>query len=163
LNTAYTTISEPVNRRQYDLFGASVNGGDDTFADAVQKMFDEFLDGQYDTLLGLVDQISSMNPDLPITKEGTRVVLQSMREICLWGGNLWGAAKFEVIALYEIHVDLQALPFFDFRGRLMKSAALSKGLLSLVAKMMPSVAARAMEGSAVHIRRIDMFVFNTVI
>ncbi|TPX57888.1 hypothetical protein PhCBS80983_g03488 [Powellomyces hirtus] len=159
LSTAYTTLSEPLNRRQYDLFGRAVDGSEHTFADALQKVFDEFMEGQYDTLMALVDQIQSLNPELHINKEGARFVLSSMREFCLWSGKCWGAAKFELIYLYEIHLDIQALSYFDFKGRLMKTAALSKGLITLMAKMVPA-GNLIMEESLPTIERVEMYMFN---
>ncbi|KAI8588372.1 DnaJ domain-containing protein [Geranomyces variabilis] len=156
LSTAYTTLSEPVNRRQYDLFGKSVDGSDTTFSDALRKVFDEFLEGEYDSIMALVDQIQTLNPEIHISREGTRTVLSSMRDLCLWGGRCWSGARGEVVGLVEMHNDIQRLPFLDFRGRLAKTATLSKGIICAVAKCVPAGGV-VLEKSMPGIERCEMF------
>ncbi|KAJ3163043.1 hypothetical protein HDU86_002212 [Geranomyces michiganensis] len=156
LSTAYTTLSEPVNRRQYDLFGKSVDGSDTTFSDALRKVFDEFLEGEYDSIMALVDQIQTLNPEIHISREGTRTVLSSMREFCLWSGRCWSGARGEVVGLYEMHNEIQRLPFLDFRGRLAKTATLSKGIICAVAKCVPAGGV-VLEKSMPGIERCEMF------
>ncbi|KAI9002647.1 hypothetical protein HDU85_001773 [Gaertneriomyces sp. JEL0708] len=132
LSDAYQTLSDPFHRRQYDLYGKRVGGDEDTFSDAVQQVFNEFMEGHYDTLMRLVDHLQSLNPEINISKEGARTVFSSMRQFCLWSGRCWDTAKFEIITLYEIHMDLQSLSYFDISGRLWKAGQLSRGILSLL-------------------------------
>ncbi|KAI8826035.1 uncharacterized protein EV422DRAFT_515066 [Fimicolochytrium jonesii] len=160
LNDAYSTISDPNHRRQYDMYGKRVNGSEQTFADALQQVIDEFLEGHYDTLMSIIDHIQSLNPELRISKEGARHVLSSMRDFCLWSGKCWSALKFEIITLYEIHSDIQSLSYFDVRGRLCKAARLSKGLISLMAKIVP-VGGYLIEAQIPMVERVEVYLFSS--
>ncbi|KAJ3149555.1 hypothetical protein HDU89_003606 [Geranomyces variabilis] len=145
-----------LRRSKYDLFGKSVDGSDTTFSDALRKVFDEFLEGEYDSIMALVDQIQTLNPEIHISREGTRTVLSSMRDLCLWGGRCWSGARGEVVGLVEMHNDIQRLPFLDFRGRLAKTATLSKGIICAVAKCVPAGGV-VLEKSMPGIERCEMF------
>ncbi|KAJ3193048.1 hypothetical protein HK101_005518 [Irineochytrium annulatum] len=63
-------------------------------------------------------------------------IFGSMREFVLWSGGCWGAAKFEILKLYEIQHDLQSLPYLDVIGRWRMSGQLSNGMIVLMCKMM---------------------------
>ncbi|KNC97018.1 uncharacterized protein SPPG_07833 [Spizellomyces punctatus DAOM BR117] len=137
LSNAYSTLSDPFNRRQYDMFGKQIDGNEQTFYDALNQVFSEFLEGHFETLMRLVDHVQSLNPDFHISKEGTRHVLSSMRDFCLWSGRCWGTVKFELITLYEIHMDIQSLSYFDVKGRFLKSGVLSRGIIALMGRLIP--------------------------
>ncbi|KAJ3288132.1 hypothetical protein HK104_008322 [Borealophlyctis nickersoniae] len=137
LSNAYQTLSDPYNRRAYDLYGRQVDGSEQTFSDAVQQVFQEFLDGHFDTFIRVVDYLQSLNPEFKISKDGTRSVLNHLRDFCLWSKKGWDAAKFEIIHLYELQEDLRCCSYWDVPGRLRRAAQLSKGILQLLGKILP--------------------------
>jgi hypothetical protein len=61
----------------------------------------------------------------------------SLRDFFLWGGDCWGAAKFEVIQLYELQQELRCLSYFDLMGRWKISNQISMGILALMGRMVP--------------------------
>lgn len=131
LGNAYQTLSKPESRQLYDLYGQRVDGTDQTFADAVSQVFSEFLAGQFDTLIRMVDHIQSLNPEVKINRDHARRVFSSVREFFLWSGDCWGAARFEVIRLYEMEQKLTQLSYFDVLGRWQLAGRLSSGILHL--------------------------------
>lgn len=82
-----------------------------------------------------------------------------MREFCLWSGKCWGAAKFEIINLYELHADIQSLSLFDIKGRLLKSGQLSRGIIALMGKIIP-VGGFLVEKQIPAIERVEVFLFG---
>ncbi|KAJ3333705.1 hypothetical protein HDU76_004851 [Blyttiomyces sp. JEL0837] len=136
LSSAYQTLSEPQSRQAYDLYGRQVDGNEQTFVDAISQVFSEFLAGQFDTLIRIVDYVQTLNPDVKISKEQARQIFGSMREFFLWSGDCWGAAKFEVIQLYEMQQDLRCLSYFDIAGRWRTAGQLSSGILALMGRVL---------------------------
>ncbi|KAJ3218862.1 hypothetical protein HDU67_003817 [Dinochytrium kinnereticum] len=76
-------------------------------------VFTEFLAGHFDNLMRMLEYVQSIHPDVNISKERARQIFGSMREFVLWTGSCWGAAKFEIIRLYEIQQRLQCMSYFD--------------------------------------------------
>ncbi|KAI9359335.1 DnaJ domain-containing protein [Zopfochytrium polystomum] len=132
LSNAYQTLKSDSTRQNYDLYGRQVDGNDQSFSDTVAQVFDEFLNGQFDTLLRMLEMVQTLNPDVRINKDQARRVFSSMRDFFLWGGDCWGAAKFELIRLWELQHELSQLSYFDVAGRWRLAGRLSNGVLHLM-------------------------------
>ncbi|KAJ3199182.1 hypothetical protein HK099_003278, partial [Clydaea vesicula] len=131
LSSAYQTLSDPINRHAYDLYGRQVEGSDQTFSDVVSKIFQEFMADQYDNISNFFVLMSRINPDLNIPRDTTQAFFSNAKDFCLYFKKGLGAAKFEIINLYELQQSLKALSYFDFVGRLKLTLAMSKGFLKI--------------------------------
>lgn len=87
LNTAYKTLS--TNQRAYDMNGASVNGNEQTLDDLLSQIYQEFMNGHFESLLCIVEQMHSLNPDIRINPDSARyklnyvIYLNLINFICL--------------------------------------------------------------------------------
>ncbi|KAJ3097206.1 hypothetical protein HDU97_005091 [Phlyctochytrium planicorne] len=118
--------------------GRLFDGHEETFSDAVAQVFAEFLSGQYDSLIRMLEYLQSIHPDVKISKDKAHQIFGNLREFMLWSGDCWGAAKFEVIKLYEMQQRLNDKSYFDFAGRWRASAEISQGMLSMLLKVVAS-------------------------
>ncbi|KAJ1546288.1 hypothetical protein HK405_007238 [Cladochytrium tenue] len=115
LSSAYQTLKSEVSRQNYDLYGRQVDGNEQSFSDTLAQAFEEFLNGQFDTLIRMVDLVQT-----------------SMREFFIWGGGCWDAAKLELIRLWDLQYELSQLSYLDVFGRWRVAGRLSHGILRLI-------------------------------
>jgi hypothetical protein len=59
----------------------------------------------------------------------------SAREFFLWGGDCWGAVKFEILHLYELQQELRCLSVFDLMGRWRIASKISNGMVALMGRL----------------------------
>jgi len=131
------------------LHGTKCDGTDQTLSELVSQIWKEFMHGHFDSLLGLIEHVQALNPDMNfhpddaryiqhIKSHTPRKVLMSLRELCLYSSRCLDVIKFDIINVYEIHNDLTSRSYFDFIGRAKLSCALSKGLLKIPLSLLQS-------------------------
>ncbi|ORY04855.1 DnaJ-domain-containing protein [Basidiobolus meristosporus CBS 931.73] len=139
ISTAYETLSNSNSRRSYDQNGTKINSlsSDETLISALLQIFNEFMDGDFEHLLSIVEFINIQNPDLNIDKEKANQLFAQVREGFLgdYGCVYLNEVKFEVMKIYEIQSELRTLSYFDVFGRLRLSIQLSRIFFSIPVKM----------------------------
>ncbi|KAK9763102.1 hypothetical protein K7432_010533 [Basidiobolus ranarum] len=149
ISTAYETLSNTNSRRTYDHYGTKINSlnSEETLSSALLQIFNEFMEGDFEHLLSIVEFINFQNPDLNIDKEKANQLFVQVREVFLVAGKYLNEVKFEVMKLYEIQGELRSLSYFDVFGRLRLSIQLSRIFFSIPVKMNNAVADRQIVNS----------------
>ncbi|KAK9767299.1 hypothetical protein K7432_003027 [Basidiobolus ranarum] len=144
ISTAYETLSNTNSRRSYDHNGTKINSlsSEETLSSALLQIFNEFMEGDFEHLLSIVEFINIQNPDLNIDKEKANQLFAQVREVFLVAGKYLNEVKFEVMKIYEIQGELRSLSYFDVFGRLRLSIQLSRIFFSIPVKMNNAVADR---------------------
>ncbi|RKP22556.1 hypothetical protein SYNPS1DRAFT_25660, partial [Syncephalis pseudoplumigaleata] len=137
LSSAYETLSNPTRRREYDISGRRYHSqnSEETLSNALAQFFSEFMAGDFDNLLQIVEFLNSQNPELAINKESARRFFHQIRDVALVAGQYLNVAKFEVMRLYEIQQELRSLSYFDVLGRLRLTIQMTRVFLAIPIKM----------------------------
>ncbi|KAI8049531.1 DnaJ domain-containing protein [Syncephalis plumigaleata] len=137
LSSAYETLSNPTRRRDYDVSGRRYHSqnSEETLSNALAQFFSEFMAGDFDNLLQIVEFLNSQNPELAINKESARRFFHQIRDVALVAGQYLNVAKFEVMRLYEIQQELRSLSYFDVLGRLRLTIQMTRVFLAIPIKM----------------------------
>ncbi|KAI9595416.1 hypothetical protein BDF19DRAFT_422709 [Syncephalis fuscata] len=137
LSSAYETLSNPSRRRDYDVSGRRYHShnSEETLSNALAQFFSEFMAGDFDNLLQIVEFLNSQNPELAINKDSARRFFHQIRDVALVAGQYLSVAKFEVMRLYEIQQELRSLSYFDVLGRLRLTIQMTRVFLAIPIKM----------------------------
>ncbi|KAK9763697.1 hypothetical protein K7432_009394 [Basidiobolus ranarum] len=141
ISVAYETLSNRNSRKLYDRSGTSSDGftGEETLSEALVQIFKEFMDGDFEHLLSIVELLNTQNPDLNIDKEKANQLFVQVREKCIVVGKYLTQVKFEVMRLYEIQWELRSLSYFNVFGRLRLSIQLSRVFFNIPVKLSTAV------------------------
>ncbi|ORX98740.1 DnaJ-domain-containing protein [Basidiobolus meristosporus CBS 931.73] len=137
ISVAYETLSNKNSRKLYDCSGASADGfsGEETLSEALSQIFKEFMDGDFEHLLSIVELLNTQNPELNIDKEKANQLFVQVREKFIVVGKYLTQVKFEVMRLYEIQGELRSLSYLNVFGRLRLSIKLSRVFINIPVKL----------------------------
>ncbi|KAI9144098.1 hypothetical protein BKA69DRAFT_1122736 [Paraphysoderma sedebokerense] len=132
LSTAYETLKSTSSRRQYDLCGERVDGrGTETFKEVLVHLYLEFMDGNFENLLNVVDFVCDHNPAVTIERENARQFLEGLRDKMIVAKSCFHAAQPSLYRIHDLHVELLSLSYFNVLGRARFSFQLLKTLLEI--------------------------------
>ncbi|RKP11475.1 DnaJ domain-containing protein, partial [Piptocephalis cylindrospora] len=136
VSSAYETLHDPARRKDYDVHGRRYHSAnsEETLSNALSQIFSEFMAGDFDNLMQIVEFINTQNPELGINQDGARRFFTQVRDVVVLAGKYLSVAKFEVIRLYEIQQELRALSYFDVLGRLRLTIQMTRVFLSIPIK-----------------------------
>lgn len=97
--SAYETLSHPVKRKDYDLYGRRVHSrnSEETLSQALGQIFAEFMAGDFENLLLIVDFINTQNPDLAINKENAQQFFHQVRDVIMGTLSFTGCLRNGVL------------------------------------------------------------------
>ncbi|KAL7751413.1 hypothetical protein RI367_003273 [Sorochytrium milnesiophthora] len=132
LSSAYATLKEPATRHAYDHFGDRVPAnGEETLYEVLVQMWFQFVEGNFDNLVSVVDYLSYSNPDMNIPKDSVKQLLVQLRRIMMVTTSCYSTAKPALCSAYDLHHELQSLSYFNLVGRLRLSLQLLRTLLNI--------------------------------
>ncbi|KXS21642.1 DnaJ-domain-containing protein [Gonapodya prolifera JEL478] len=142
LATAYETLRHPASRKLYDLQGEkprTQSNAEETFSTAMAQVVADFLEGNYDSIVALVEQMRHANADFNISPENVREMLSNFHTYVVTAAKCYNSCRTELTEIYDSVVALRDLPFFDVLGRIRTSVRLLRALMALPVKINESM------------------------
>ncbi|KAJ3342354.1 DNA-directed RNA polymerase III subunit RPC3 [Gonapodya sp. JEL0774] len=142
LATAYETLRQPTSRRLYDLQGekpSTLSNPDETFSTAMAQVVADFLEGNYDSIIALVEQVRQTNTDLNVSPENVREILSNFHTYVMTAAKCYDNCRTELTEIYDSVVALRDLPFFDVIARISTSVRLLRALMALPVRINESM------------------------
>ncbi|KAL7310297.1 hypothetical protein PS15m_009814 [Mucor circinelloides] len=147
LSIAYETLSNPSSKLLYDVSkhkGTSttsssfVSSDDDNPNDTLQRvlhqLFNEMLDGEFQTMRAFIHALNETNPGMHITEDAIIQIelgFRKMRELFQSTHQYYKVVQFELMKLYELQHELRTLSYFSLWRRMQLSITICKVLLQL--------------------------------
>lgn len=147
LSIAYETLSNPSSKLLYDVSkhkGTSatsssfVSSDDDNPNDTLQRvlhqLFNEMLDGEFQTMRAFIHALNETNPGMHITEDAILQIelgFRKMRELFQSTHQYYKVVQFELMKLYELQHELRTLSYFSLWRRMQLSITICKVLLQL--------------------------------
>jgi len=131
--SAYETLYDPQRREEYDLYGKRYHSmnSEATLSNALAQIFTEFMQGEFENLLQIVEFINTQNPDIAISRDSAKQFFAQVHDVVVVAGRYCSVAKFEIMKLYEIQQQLRRLSYFDVLGRLRLTIRMTRIFLSI--------------------------------
>ncbi|KAL9537518.1 hypothetical protein MBANPS3_011706 [Mucor bainieri] len=143
----YETLSNPSSKLLYDVSkhkGTSttsssfVSSDDDNPNDTLQRvlhqLFNEMLDGEFQTMRAFIHALNETNPGMHITEDAILQIelgFRKMRELFQSTHQYYKVVQFELMKLYELQHELRTLSYFSLCRRMQLSITICKVLLQL--------------------------------
>ncbi len=102
-------------------------------------MLEEFLSGNFDQILTVLELLRRSNPELNISQEAVHDFLVSLRSYVLVGSKCWDACRHEIFKLMELQTTSRDLGYLDVAGRLRIAIQLSRTILQIPLRMNQSM------------------------
>ncbi|GAA5804023.1 hypothetical protein HPULCUR_009509 [Helicostylum pulchrum] len=143
LSIAYETLSNPTSKLMYDVSkhkgtastsASFVNSDDDNPNDTLQRLFNEMLDGEFQTMRAFIHALNETNPGMHITEDAILQIelgFRKMRELFQSTHQYYKVVQFELMKLYELQHELRTLSYFSIWRRMQLSITICKVLLQL--------------------------------
>ncbi|KAI8088784.1 uncharacterized protein BX664DRAFT_385389 [Halteromyces radiatus] len=141
LSLAYETLSDPSTKLMYDLssnkkqnFQSSTKNPNDTLQRVLHQLFNEMMDGEFQTMRAFIYALNETNPGMHISEDAIihiEVAFRKMREVFVSTQQYYQVVQFELMRLYELQQELRALSYFNIWGRMQLSITMCKVLLQL--------------------------------
>lgn len=143
VNVAYDILSKPASKRCYDAnaprtscdFSARPYAqAEETFRSVVLGVFNDFLEGDLETVRTLLRAMNDLNPSLSLGDEGIDMILHSLeaiRERALTCRACVLALHTQVSRLIEVQHAFRQLSYFDIRRRFRLTLELTRIAISL--------------------------------
>ncbi|KAI0784461.1 hypothetical protein C8Q75DRAFT_809950 [Abortiporus biennis] len=139
---AYDVLSKPSSKRMYDSAPPSpynfashpYQHAEETFRSVVLGVFNDFLDGDLETVRTLLRAVNDLNPSLRLGDDGIDAVLltlQSIRQRALTCRTCVLALNTELSRLLEVKHAFRQLSYFDLRRRSRLTIELARIAISL--------------------------------
>ncbi|KAG0756405.1 hypothetical protein G6F24_011174 [Rhizopus arrhizus] len=143
LSIAYETLNNPSSKLVYDLskqkgtFRVSSDdetNSNDTLQRVLHQLFNEMLEGEFQTLRAFIHTLNETNPAMHITEDAIihiELAFKKMREIFQSTHQYYQVIQFELMRLYELQYELRQLSYFSLWKRMQLSITICKLLLQL--------------------------------
>ncbi|OBZ90950.1 Chaperone protein DnaJ [Choanephora cucurbitarum] len=147
LSIAYETLSNPSSKLLYDVSkhkGTSsasstftCHGEDnpnDTLQRVLHQLFNEMLDGEFQTMRAFIHALNETNPGIHITEDAILQIelgFRKIRELFQSSQQYYKVIQFELMKLYELQLELRTLSYFSLWKRMQLSITICKVLLQL--------------------------------
>lgn len=148
LSIAYETLSNPSSKLMYDVSkhkgtartSASFVSPDDdaspndTLQRVLHQLFNEMLDGEFQTMRAFIHALNETNPGMHITEDAILQIelgFRKMRELFQSTQQYYKVVQFELMKLYELQHELRTLSYFSIWKRMQLSITICKVLLQL--------------------------------
>ncbi|KAI8094881.1 uncharacterized protein B0P05DRAFT_523790 [Gilbertella persicaria] len=147
LSIAYETLSNPSTKLLYDVSkhkGTSATSSNfschnhtnpnDTLHKVLHQLFNEMLDGEFQTMRAFIHALNETNPGMHITEDAILQIelgFRKMRELFQSTQQYYKVVQFELMKLYELQHELRALSYFSLWKRMQLSITICKVLLQL--------------------------------
>ncbi|EKM57819.1 uncharacterized protein PHACADRAFT_89464 [Phanerochaete carnosa HHB-10118-sp] len=143
VNVAYNILSTPASKRcydanksrsSYDFSTRPYAQAEETFRSVVLGVFNDFLEGDLETVRTLLRAMNDLNPSLSLGDEGIDMILhslQSIRERALTCRACVLALHTEVSRLIEVQHAFRQLSYLDLRRRFRLTLELTRIAISL--------------------------------
>lgn len=147
LSIAYETLSNPSSKLMYDVSkhkgtantsASFVSPDDDNPNDTLQRvlhqLFNEMLDGEFQTMRAFIHALNETNPGMHITEDAILQIelgFRKMRELFQSTHQYYKVVQFELMKLYELQHELRTLSYFSLWKRMQLSITICKVLLQL--------------------------------
>ncbi|KAK7691129.1 hypothetical protein QCA50_006232 [Cerrena zonata] len=162
VSVAYDVLSKPASKRMYDSRPPSApydfaahpyQRAEETFRSVVLGVFNDFLDGDLETVRTLLRAVNDFNPSMRMGDDGIDAVLatlQSIRQRALTCRTCIFALNAELSRVVELQYAFRQLSYFDFRRRSRLTLELARIAISL-----PVTLDRAVQRQKVESRDYD--------
>ncbi|ORE10284.1 DnaJ-domain-containing protein [Rhizopus microsporus var. microsporus] len=146
LSIAYETLINPSTKLVYDLskqkgipytsssFASDDNNSNDTLQRVLHQLFNEMLEGEFQTLRAFIHALNETNPGMHITEDAIlhiELAFRKMRELFQSTHQYYKVIQFELMRLYELQQELRQLSYFAVWKRMQLSITICKVLLQL--------------------------------
>ncbi|KAI8880048.1 DnaJ-domain-containing protein [Backusella circina FSU 941] len=148
LSLAYETLSNPSSKLIYDLSSKQnnttsnnnssfVNNNDNpdgTFHRVLHQLFNEMLDGEFQTMRTFIHALNETNPGMHIGDDTVlhiELAFKRMRDLFQSTHQYYKVVQFELMRIYELQQELRALSYFNIWRRMQLSITICKVLLQL--------------------------------
>ncbi|KAI8642275.1 hypothetical protein BD408DRAFT_416823 [Parasitella parasitica] len=147
LSIAYETLSNPSSKLLYDVskhkgistasssFAPSDDDNpNDTLQRVLHQLFNEMLDGEFQTMRAFIHALNETNPGMHITEDAILQIelgFRKMRELFQSTHQYYKVVQFELMRLYELQHELRTLSYFSLWRRMQLSITICKILLQL--------------------------------
>ncbi|KAG1113355.1 hypothetical protein G6F42_014488 [Rhizopus arrhizus] len=115
-----------------------VSSDDDDHNDTLQRvlhqLFNEMLDGEFQTMRAFIHALNETNPGMHITEDAILQIelgFRKMRELFQSTHQYYKVVQFELMKLYELQHELRTLSYFSLWRRMQLSITICKVLLQL--------------------------------
>ncbi|KAJ9071984.1 hypothetical protein DSO57_1031807 [Entomophthora muscae] len=137
LSTSYETLRKPSTKMAYDFSGERTQSSDcrTSFIGAFSQLYREFLDGDFENILTMIDFINRQNPEFTFDRASASELLMELRDLCIVSWKYIDVAKEEVSHLFDIQTELCALSYFNVLGRMKLTLKLSRVFVSIPVTM----------------------------
>ncbi|KAI8993390.1 hypothetical protein BDB01DRAFT_894068 [Pilobolus umbonatus] len=144
LSIAYETLSNPSSKLMYDIskqkgtsssfVSTNPNSPSDTLQRVLHQLFNEMLDGEFQTLRAFIYALNETNPGMHITEDAIlhiELAFRKMRDLFQSTHQYYKVVQFELMRLYELQHELRTISYFKIWRRMQLSITICKVLLQL--------------------------------
>ncbi|KAI8338220.1 hypothetical protein BC941DRAFT_424927 [Chlamydoabsidia padenii] len=141
LSLAYETLSDPSSKLIYDLTSNkkqhtfdSTKNPNDTLQRVLHQLFNEMMDGEFQTMHAFIYALNETNPGMHISDDAIihiELAFRKLREVFVSTQQYYHVVQFELMRLYELQQELRALSYFNLWRRMQLSITMCKVLLQL--------------------------------
>eukprot|EP00126_Sphaerothecum_destruens_P006650 Sdes_comp19467_c0_seq2m10908 len=130
LSNAYETLKDPQTRFQYDMYGDCVDADAKiTFERLVRQMFEQFQNRDFQSILNLLDKISSEDANINIDKEQIKTLLDHTSKVFTKLDKSYVSFHQGASKASEAFSKFKATSLFDIRSKTVSSLHLLRALL----------------------------------